>query len=135
MAKPEPTPTVCPKCGSRRTRIVGQSGKPRLVYYGCEDYEHVPLGPSVPSGMDEELPKSVPTHAGDVLILWTDRSFTSYGVGLVTVDGQRDFQGRVNVVHVSNRAAAVAKAKALVQPGRRIFLRNIDSGTWSEISS
>jgi hypothetical protein len=69
-----------------------------------------------------------------VLILRTDQSFAIYGVGLVSEDGQQDFHGGVNVQHVSDRAAAVAKAKALVQPGRRIFLRNLDSGDWSEMS-
>jgi hypothetical protein len=30
--------------------------------------------------------------------------------------------------------AAVAQAKALALPGRRIFLRDIDTGEWNEIS-
>lgn len=34
-------PPVCPKCGSHRTRIVGQSGKPPIVHYRCEDCGHV----------------------------------------------------------------------------------------------
>jgi hypothetical protein len=85
--------------------------------------------------MKSRLPKSIPTQAGDVLILWTDQSFTIYAVGLVSADRQQDLHSGVNVQHISDRAAAVAKAKALVQPGRRIFLRNIDSGIWSEISS
>jgi hypothetical protein len=84
--------------------------------------------------MKNQLPKSIPTQAGDVLILRTDQSFAICGVGLVSVDGQQDFHGGVNVQHVSDRAAAVTKAKALVQPGRRMFLRNLDTGGWSEIS-
>jgi hypothetical protein len=31
--------------------------------------------------------------------------------------------------------AAVAQAKALVAPGRRIFFRHLDTGDWSEISN
>ena len=40
-------PPLCTKCGSERTRIVGQSGNPPLVYYRCEACEYVfsrPLG-------------------------------------------------------------------------------------------
>lgn len=83
-----------------------------------------------------DMPKStrMPTHAGDVLILRTDQSFAIYAVGLVSGDGQQDVHGGVNVKYVSDRVAAVAKAKALVQPGRRIFLQNLDTGGWSEIS-
>jgi transposase-like protein len=38
--EPKPPP-VCPKCGNKRTRIVGQSGEPPLVHYRCEDCGHV----------------------------------------------------------------------------------------------
>ena len=87
-------------------------------------------------GADPDMPhrKSIPTQVGDVLILRTDHPSAIYGVGRVSQDGQQDFHGGVNVEHVRDRAAAVAKAKALVQPGRRIFLLNLDSGGWSEIS-
>ena len=76
----------------------------------------------------------MPTQSGDVLILRTDHPSAIYGVGRVSKDGQQDFHGGVNVEYVSDRAAAVAKAKALVQSGRRMFLRNLDTGGWSEIS-
>ena len=76
----------------------------------------------------------IPTQVGDVLILRTDQSFSTYGVGQVSEDGQQDFRRLANVTHVSDRAAAVAEAKALVVPGRRMFLWNIDTGDWSEIS-
>ena len=84
-----------------------------------------------------DMPKStrMPTHAGDVLILRTDQSFAIYAVGLVSGDGQQNFRGAVNVKYGSNRAVAQDEAKALVVPGRRIFLLDIDTKTWSEISN
>ena len=84
-----------------------------------------------------DMPKStrIPTQIGDVLILWTSQSFVIYGVGRVSKDGQQNFRGAVNVKYVSDRAVAVAEAKALVVPGRRIFLLDIDTETWSEISN
>lgn len=78
--------------------------------------------------------KSIPTQVGDVLILQTDHPSAIYGVGRVSKDGQQDLHRGVNVEYVRDRAAAVAKAKALVQPGRRMFLWNLDTGDWSEIS-
>jgi hypothetical protein len=75
----------------------------------------------------------IPTQPGDVLILSTDQSFTVYAVGLVTKDGQQEFDTHMNVKYDRARRAAVADAKALVVPGRRIFVRNIDTGAWSEI--
>jgi hypothetical protein len=79
------------------------------------------------------MAKSIPTQVGDVLILWTSESFATYGVEQVSKDGQQDFRGAVNVKHVSDRVVAVAEAKTLVVPGRRIFLLNIDTDNWSEI--
>jgi hypothetical protein len=66
--------------------------------------------------------------------LRTDQSFTIYAVGPVAKDRQQDFSSHMNVTYVSDRAAAVAAAKALVVPGRRIFLWDIDTGDWSAIS-
>jgi hypothetical protein len=80
------------------------------------------------------LAKQIPTHAGDVLILQTDKSFATHALGQITKDGQQDFHGQTNVKYVGDRAAAVAEAKALVVPERRIFFRNIDTGDWFEIS-
>ena len=90
----------------------------------------------------------IPTHLGDVLILLTDQSFSIHAVGQVTKDGQQDFdtyhreqsghdhqRRHVNLKYEIDRAAAVADAKAMVAPGRRIFFRNIDTGDWSEISN
>jgi hypothetical protein len=79
--------------------------------------------------------KPIPTQVGDVLILRTDQSFTIHAVGQVLRDGQQDFHAQMNVKYVSDRAAAEAEAKALVVPGRRILLRNLDTGDWSEMSN
>lgn len=76
----------------------------------------------------------IPTQIGDVLILGTDKSFSTFAVGQISKDGQQDFRGQTNVKYLSGRPAAVAEAKALVAPGRRILVRNIDDmGDWSEI--
>jgi hypothetical protein len=80
------------------------------------------------------MTERTPTQRGDVLILRTDHSFTLHAVGQVTRDGQEDFETHVNVKYATDRAAAVAKAKALVEPGQRIFFRHLDSGDWSVIS-
>ncbi|HVC21769.1 MAG TPA: hypothetical protein VNE16_16980 [Vicinamibacterales bacterium] len=84
--------------------------------------------------MKNQWSKSIPTQVGDVLILQTDHPSAIYGVGEVSKDGQQDFHGGVNVEYVSDHTAAVAKAKALVLPGRRIFLLNLDTAKWSEIA-
>jgi hypothetical protein len=69
------------------------------------------------------------------LILQTDKTFTVHAVGPVSKDGQQDFDGQTNLKHVRDRNDAVAEARALVVPGGRIFVLNIDTGDWSEISS
>jgi hypothetical protein len=76
----------------------------------------------------------IPTHIGDVLILLTTQSYTIYGVGRVSREGQQDFGNQTHIKYVNNHAAAVAEAKALLAPGRKIFLQNIDTNDWSEIS-
>lgn len=68
------------------------------------------------------------------MILQTTQSSSVYAVGPVSVDHQQDFNAQTNVTYLNDRAAAVAAAKALVASGRRIFLLNIDTGKWSEIS-
>jgi hypothetical protein len=77
----------------------------------------------------------IPTRLGDVLILRTDHSFTIHAVGLVTKDGQQDFDTHVNLKYEREYAAAVVDARALGVPGHRIFFRNIDTSDWSEISN
>jgi hypothetical protein len=81
------------------------------------------------------MAQRLPTQVGDVLILRTERSFKIHAVGRISKDGQQDLKGQENVEYVTGRATAVAKAKALVAPGRRIFLQNIDTENWSEISN
>jgi hypothetical protein len=78
--------------------------------------------------------KRIPTEIGDVLILQTEKSFTVYVVGVVAVKNQQDFHGQETVKNLPDHTTAIATAKALVAPGRRIFLRNLDAGDWSEIS-
>jgi hypothetical protein len=75
----------------------------------------------------------IPTEIGDVLILKTTQSYTVYAVGRVSESGQQDFGGEAKPTHLNDYGAAVAPAKALVATGGRIFLRNLDTGAWSEI--
>jgi hypothetical protein len=82
-----------------------------------------------------DMAKHIPTRLGDVLILRTNQSFTMHVVGEVSRDGQQDFQNQTNTRYVIDRAVAVTEAKALRTPGRRIFLRNIDTDDWSEIAN
>jgi hypothetical protein len=79
------------------------------------------------------MAERVPTQRGDVLILRTDHSFTLHVVGLVTKDGQQDFDTHLHLKYECNRDIAVADARGLGLPGRRIFFRNLDTGDWSEI--
>jgi hypothetical protein len=83
----------------------------------------------------EHMTERAPSQPGDVLILLTEQSFTIYAVGRVSKEGQEDFHSEENVKYETDRDAALAAAKALATPGRRILLRNIDTGHWSEISS
>jgi hypothetical protein len=80
------------------------------------------------------MAKQIPTRIGDVLILRTTQSYTVYGVGRVSKDDQQDFGTHTDITYASDRAAAVAEAKALVAPGRKMFLQDIDTNEWSEIS-
>jgi hypothetical protein len=73
------------------------------------------------------------TTPGDVLILRTRRDFTVHVVGRVTRAGQQDFRGAKNLVVERTLDAAVERAAALVRPGRRILLNDIDTDEWSVI--
>jgi hypothetical protein len=75
-----------------------------------------------------------PTEIGDVLILRTSRSYTVYAVGSVITAGQHDFGHSEEVRHVNTHAAAVNVAKAVVAPGGRIYLLDIDTQEWLQIS-
>jgi hypothetical protein len=81
------------------------------------------------------MAEHVPTQVGDVLILRTDRTFSVHAVGRVSKDGQQEFRGQADVKYVGDLAAALAEARDLLVPGRRIFLLDMDSGKWSEISN
>jgi hypothetical protein len=76
----------------------------------------------------------IPTQRDDILILHTKTAYTVYVVGKVTQDGQQDFHGQTDAQYLHDRLAAVAAAKTLVTPQRRIFLLDIDTGQWSEIT-
>jgi len=77
----------------------------------------------------------IPTQPGDVLILVTEDSFFSTNaVGPVSEAGQQDFQHQMNVKYLNDRLAAVVVAQTLVRRGGRIFLLNLDTNDWSEIS-
>jgi hypothetical protein len=81
------------------------------------------------------MAKPIPTHRGDVLILRTTQSYTVHAIGRISKDGQQDFSNEANVNYEIDYVTAVAQAKALVSPGRRIFFRNLDTGDWNEISN
>ena len=76
-----------------------------------------------------------PTEIGDVLILRTSRSYTVYAVGSVVTAGQHDFSHSEQVRHVTTHAEAVDAAKAIVAPSGRIYLLDIDTAEWSQISN
>jgi hypothetical protein len=79
----------------------------------------------------------IPTQLGDVLILATSRSFQVHAIGMVIANGQQDFHARshtVKYLRTEGIAGAVAEAKTIVSGGRRIFLRNLDSGGWTEVT-
>jgi hypothetical protein len=74
------------------------------------------------------------TQPGDVLILRTKKSFTVYAVGSVYHAGQQDFHDRQEVRYFAGRDAALDAAKTLIAPGGRIYLSDLDTTQWSEIS-
>ena len=78
--------------------------------------------------------KEWPTEIGDVLILRTSLSYTVYAVGSVATAGQHDFAHSQQVRHVTTHAEAVKTAKAIVAPHGRIYLLDIDTAEWSQIS-
>ena len=60
------------------------------------------------------------------------RTFASTG-GPIANDGEEEFLTGMNVKDGRDRAAAVDAAKAMASPGSRIFLRNLETGEWSEV--
>ena len=76
-----------------------------------------------------------PTEIGDVLILRTSLSYTVYAVGSVATTGQHDFSHSQQVRHVTTHAEAIKIAKAILAPRGRIYLLDIDTSEWSQISN
>jgi hypothetical protein len=60
-------------------------------------------------------------------------SLKVHAIGVVVRDGQQDFHTHPVAKYINDQSAAVAEAKTVAQAGRRIFLRNIDTGRWTEI--
>jgi hypothetical protein len=81
------------------------------------------------------MARRIPTQVGDVLILRTDETFAIHAVGVVSKDGQQAFRGQTDVKYVSGHADALAEARAILVPGRRVFLLDIDFGDWSVVST
>src|SRR5205085_1838855 len=77
----------------------------------------------------------MPTRRGDVLILVTTQTFTTYAVVTVGADGQQDFGTGIGAGHFRELAAAVKLAKDLVGPGRSVCLVNVETGDWRVLSA
>ncbi len=75
----------------------------------------------------------MPTRLGDVIILTKAPAVSTHVVCPVKTDGQ---QGCTVDRHtaVSGRPAAMARARSLVVPDGRIFLKDQDSGEWGQLS-
>jgi hypothetical protein len=75
----------------------------------------------------------IPTQAGDVLILQTEKGVKIHAVGRVARRGQQDFHAELSPVYVVDHDEALTVAQTLVAPGRHIYLVKLDSGDWSEV--
>jgi hypothetical protein len=69
----------------------------------------------------------MPTQAGDVLILYKDGS-PMHVIGLLSDDAQQTVSE--HQIQEIGRRVAIETAKGLVRRGRRIYLKNIDTGWW-----
>jgi hypothetical protein len=76
------------------------------------------------------MPDQIPTQIGDVLILHK-RSIPRHAVGAISEDGQQNL--KANMSDEPDRTAAEAAARRLVMPGRRIYIKNTDTGHWAEL--
>jgi hypothetical protein len=76
------------------------------------------------------MPDQIPTQIGDVLILHK-RSIPTHAVGAIFEDGQQIL--KANISYEPDRPAAEAAARSLVMPGRRIYIKNTDTGHWAEL--
>jgi hypothetical protein len=81
------------------------------------------------------MARPVPTQPGDVLILQTERGVKIHAVGRVATAGQQDFHAQATPLYIVDHAEALAAARTLAMPGRRMFLLRIDSDEWSELAS
>ena len=72
----------------------------------------------------------MPTVIGDVVILHNN-SIPTHTVGAVSENGQQTL--KANTSEARGRAAAEATARTLVIPGRRIYIKNTDTGAWAEL--
>ena len=72
----------------------------------------------------------MPTEIGDVLILHS-KSNPTHAVGAISKVGQQTL--KANMSNERGRPAAEAAARALVMPGRRIYIKNTDTGAWAEL--
>lgn len=69
-----------------------------------------------------------------MLIVETRQSFIIHAVAQVSEDGQQQCCAQMKVNYAKDRAAAVAAARASVATGCRIFVRDLDTDNWFEIS-
>ena len=76
------------------------------------------------------MPDWMPTQFGDVLILHKSSSPT-HAVGAIFEDGQQFL--KANISYEPDRTAAEAAARSLVMPGRKIYIKNTDTGQWAEL--
>lgn len=72
----------------------------------------------------------MPTEIGDVLILHNNK-IPTHAVGAISEVGQQTL--RANMSTERGRPAAEVAARALVMPGRRIYIKNTDTGAWAEL--
>jgi hypothetical protein len=76
------------------------------------------------------MAEPMPTEVGDVLILHKS-SIPTHAIGTISEVGQQTL--KANMSHERGRAAAEATARTFVMPGRRIYIKNTDTGNWAEL--
>jgi hypothetical protein len=75
----------------------------------------------------------IPTQAGDVLILIRVAAGGGCAVGIISRDGEQDLRARLSLKYVNGRSAAQSEARLLVVPGRRVFVKSMNTNEWDEI--